>query len=77
MPLKKVVIVEDTRCRETRMAQKELEPSGFSCYTLADSATYEIAQANPDLRIAPIAHPAIIDEASASRASILAYSRLT
>lgn len=69
----KVVIVEGARAvGKTRMAQKELEPLGFSYYTLADNATYEIAQANPDFWIASIGHPAIIDEAQRIKGLTLA-----
>lgn len=60
----KVAIVEGAcAVGKTRMARKELEPLGFSYYTLADSATYELARANSDFWIPSIDHPAIIDEA--------------
>lgn len=69
----KVVIVEGARAvGKTRMARKELEPLGFSYYSLADSATYELAQTNPDFWIASIDHPAIIDEAQRIKGLTLA-----
>ena len=69
----KVVIVEGARAvGKTSMARHELEPAGYSYYTLADNATYEIAKADPDFWVESINHPAIIDEAQRVKGLTLA-----
>lgn len=60
----KIVIVEGARAvGKTAMVQNELVPLGFSYYTLADQATYEIASEDPFFWVNSIEQPAIIDEA--------------
>ncbi len=69
----KVVIVEGARAvGKTSMARKELEPLGFSYYSLADAETYEIANSNPAFWVGSISHPAIIDEAQRIKGLTLA-----
>ena len=60
----KVVILEGARAvGKTMLMKQELEPKGYSYFSLANESTYLLAKEDIDTWVKNLPRPAIIDEA--------------